>query len=165
MGELTVDGDGDVGFAEALGCMDGGVADGVAVHGFEDGDDLALGIDVPFAVVAGGVSFVEGGVNELGTPGTGRRGVVGGIVGEEGSADGAGAGGDGFPAGGAAEGMAPIGLGVDVVQVEGCDVVVAVVAVEDEADGEFSWCGVFHDRSDCGLMGNRNRGGGRVDVY
>ena len=38
-------------------------------------------------------------------------------------------------------------------------------AVEDEAVGEFSWCGVFHDRSDCGLMGNRNRGGGRVDVY
>lgn len=112
--KLTVKGDGNVGFAQAIVGLNAGVADRGAAHGFEDGHDLALGIDVPFAVVAGGVAAVEGGGDDVGPPGARRRAVVGGIVGEEGSTDEAGAGGNGFEAGGATEGVTSVRLGVNV---------------------------------------------------
>ena len=136
--QLAIDGDGDVGFTEARWCMSRSVASGVAAHGFEDGHDLALGIDVPFAVVSGGVAAVEGGGCDIRPPGAGWCGVVIGEVGEEGLADDAGAHADGFEAGCASEGVSAIGQGVDVAEVEGIDVVMAVVSIEHEGDGELA---------------------------
>jgi hypothetical protein len=148
MHKLIIDGNSDVRLSEPIFSSDRSIPDGTTSHRFKNGHYFALGINVPFPVIACRIPAGKRPALDVSSPSAFWRVILNRRMCKIGLADKASTGPYRFKARRTPEGISTVRLSVDIAQGEACDVVMASMSVQHKADCEFPSGRGFHERSE-----------------